>query len=166
MTNLRPSKPDSFIHQQSFQDLLCPSETDSFSDLSGKLTSISNPHYLSPIKSPITSPDSVSSHGSGFRASILKHGLTALEKIGRTTADVVTTTRNKIIEASPVEHELLASRPLDTIVPDFNDSKSSFYEVFQLYGGHSKLTVIGYCGVVELYVFRIYSFNLLSRQFL
>ena len=75
----------------------------------------------------------------GFRASILKHGLSALEKIGKSTADVVVNTRNKLSESTttnimPVECSQL-------ITPDFNDEKSSFYDILKLYGGYTKLQV-------------------------
>ena len=145
MTNLKPSNPEPINHDdthQSFQDLLCSSETESFSDIT-KPSSVPNSITRSPAKSPITSPDSVSSQGSRFRTSILKHGLTALEKIGRTTADVVVNTRNKIIESTPGELDAFSSKPLNPVEPDYKDSKSTFYEVFQNYGGHSKLSVVG-----------------------
>ncbi len=130
MTGLKPSNSE-----QTFQDLLCSSASDSFSEIARTASS------RSPTKSPITSPESTSSQGSGFRASIMKHGLTALEKIGKTTADVVTSTRNKIIDTNQTDQTFLTARTLPVFEPDFFDSKSSFYEVFQQYAGHAKLTV-------------------------
>lgn len=70
----------------------------------------------------------------GFRASLLKHGLSALEKIGKSTADVVVSTRNKLATEATV-----TQGPM--ITPDYNDETSTFYEILKLYGGYSKLQV-------------------------
>ena len=71
----------------------------------------------------------------GFRASLLKHGLSALEKIGKSTADVVVSTRNKLTTEAPS----VTQGPI--ITPDYNDETSTFYEILKLYGGYSKLQV-------------------------
>lgn len=99
------------------------------------IKSFSSPTNLE--SSPSSSVDSSVSSRQGFRASILKHGLSALEKIGKSTADVVVSTRNKLAEPQ-ILSSLNHSQP---VTPDFNDSTSSFYDIFQLYGGYAKLQV-------------------------
>lgn len=96
-------------------------------------SNISSPTNSSFIKSP-SSPQPKTS---GFRASILKHGLSALEKIGKSTADVVVSTRNKLAEPSISQ----LSSGQQVITPDFSDENSSFYDILKLYGGYNKLQV-------------------------
>ena len=142
ITNLKSGKAqENNVTEQTFQELLCPTESDSFSELE-KSPSYSISSQMSPTKSPpVTSPGSVSSDKGGFRSNILKHGLTALEKIGKTTAEVMVNTKNKITDANFADLETFTSQPVVEVIPDFNDSKSSFYETFNIYSGHSKLTV-------------------------
>lgn len=155
MTNLKSAQPvqdAAELHQPSeiestLQELRCPSESDSFTEVT---TSTSFPAPSSPSLLPTISPSPVSSNSSGLRASLLKHGLTALEKIGKTTADVVANTRNKIVETGAVELDVLFSQPLSPVNPDYNDFKSSFYETFQLYGGQAKITVSYYYILLSL----------------
>lgn len=106
---------------------------DSFNNSSNS----SLPRSLSPSSTSKGSA-TTSTSTTGFRASILKHGLSALEKIGKSTADVVVSTRNKLSE--PVNEQNNQST-LNPITPDFNDENSSFYDILKLYGGHSKLQV-------------------------
>ena len=97
---------------------------------------ISNNSDSSSVSSPTSS---TSPKTTGFRASIIKHGLSALEKIGKSTADVVVSTRNKLSE--PSMSQFTSSHSQQTITPDFNDENSSFYDILKLYGGYSKLQV-------------------------
>lgn len=88
--------------------------------------------------SSIKSPSSPQTKSTGFRASILKHGLSALEKIGKSTADVVVSTRNKLAE--PAMTQFIPSQ--QPITPDYSDEISTFYDILKLYGGYAKLQVI------------------------
>jgi hypothetical protein len=74
-------------------------------------------------------------------SNLFRHGLSALERIGKTTADVVVGTRNKIIEQSAMADGLqqLQPSPSNPVVPDFTDASQSFTQVLQLYGGLAKL---------------------------
>ena len=104
---------------------------------------INNSDTSSPsIKSP--SSPGAQAKTTGFRASILKHGLSALEKIGKSTADVVVSTRNKLSEPSAIS-QFVPSHQQQVITPDFNDEISSFYDILKLYGGYTKLQVIKRC---------------------
>lgn len=144
------AQSDDFIEpEQSFQELLSASAVVEES-VDEPVVKVKTPVITSPAKeprSPVNSPDSFTSSNSsnsfGFRANLLKHGLTALEKIGKTTADVVVSTRNKMTEATAPEFvEALPPRPFNPITPDYHDAKSTFLETFQLYGGLLRITVI------------------------
>ena len=89
------------------------------------------------------SPVSAASPRTGFRASILKHGLSALEKIGKSTADVVVSTRNKLAndQLVPMMTPSINSNA-QVITPDYSNESASFYEILKLYGGYSKLQVL------------------------
>lgn len=92
---------------------------------------------------------SVSPRTTGFRASILKHGLSALEKIGKSTADVVVNTRNKLAEPSNsintthshYQSQSQSQSQSQMITPDYSDEKSTFYDILKLYGGYAKMQV-------------------------
>lgn len=93
--------------------------------------------------SSVSSPNSFSlspRSSGGFRASILKHGLSALEKIGKSTADVVVSTRNKLTEPTNISNPVLSSSQV--VTPDYSDESSSFYDILKLYGGYAKLQVL------------------------
>lgn len=144
---VRAQADDIIEPEQSFQELLsAPAVVQEIID--EPVVKVKTPVLASPTKeprSPVNSPDSFtssnSSTGLGFRANLLKHGLTALEKIGKTTADVVVSTRNKITESAPESIEALPQRAFNPITPDYHDAKSSFIETFQLYGGLLRITV-------------------------
>lgn len=92
--------------------------------------------------SSVSSPNSFSTspRTTGFRASILKHGLSALEKIGKSTADVVVSTRNKLSEPSNSNMAQSQSHS-QMITPDYADQNSTFHDILKLYGGYAKLQV-------------------------
>lgn len=107
---------------------------DSFSSIIGNSD---NSSISSPSTSSIKSPTSPQTKSTGFRASILKHGLSALEKIGKSTADVVVSTRNKLAEPSMNQY----APGQQPITPDYSDEISTFYDILKLYGGYAKLQV-------------------------
>ena len=140
---------------QEIFDISKPVESSSVSDFDFKLNVTNETEKESTVQSSLSdntlssassSPNSNSiPRTGGFRASIFKHGLSALERIGKSTADVVVSTRNKLNDTSTL---IQSSSPYanqkqtaNVITPNFNDRNSTFYDIFKLYGGYSKLQV-------------------------
>jgi hypothetical protein len=94
---------------------------------------------VSDTSTPLSSSSISNSSSTGFRASLLKHGLSALERIGKSTADAVVSTRNKLSDGPAVQGSV--------ITPDYDNVSASFYDIFNLYGGYSKLQDLQLSGV-------------------
>ena len=87
------------------------------------------------IASPVQSPIMQSS-------TIFKHGLSALEKIGKTTAEVVVGTRNRLLEQPQAAQSSFNPSLAQPVTPDFTDTSQSFIQICQLYGGIGKFQEI------------------------
>lgn len=131
------------IQVQEIEQVSSTSTIPFFDSLSSIISNSSDSSNISsPTDSYIKSPTSPQPKTTGFRASILKHGLSALEKIGKSTADVVVSTRNKLAEPSITQFtSSQQQQQQQPITPDFTDENSSFYDILKLYGGYAKLQV-------------------------
>lgn len=147
------------IQVQEIEQISSTSTIPFFDSLSSIISSNSDSSSISsPTNSYIKSSTSPQAKTTGFRASILKHGLSALEKIGKSTADVVVSTRNKLTEPSITQFTSSQQQPQhQPITPDFTDENSSFYDILKLYGGYAKLQVKKK-RVKLYYLFLIFSF--------